>query len=835
MNRSWKLALTAMTLAALTCGGCGDSSVPESATSPPPAAARPPRAKPARSEAQRPEPRNLIDLLPESTVLAVHVPNLGRTREALGRTVLADILHEPEIQKFLAGPSDALLRWLKRLRDARNIDIDLLLAALDGEAVIGVTVTDLQPGFIAGIELGDGYLAAHRLVRELGKGRLTLEPRGSVDVFTLRLGSDSDVAHVCFHRGRLLVTYGPGMLETALEGPSVPLTSRPGYLKSVGNTFGDDADYRIYANLRPLVRIASLAGGPEAMRTLRTLGLDHAESLVLASMIDGSVFRDRIVFLCLDGNPFLGRLLVNHEVSRELLGLVPGNVESFAAGRLRASWLPGQLVELVAASDRQAAQEIETRFRAIGKSLGMPLNLFLDALGDEVLCMKTEPMEGAVSGLDALLDNPLLGAVLAVRMKDEAKVKQALATLCRAGVGLRAVRVADQPAFRVDLGPGFKMEPCLVLKDGWLFAAQDRDTVDEYLNAPSGRILQSPLFGARLRTMPRTGVAWMSYTDLRPGAQHVLELLQGILPLAAAWLDDGRQVPFELQRLPAAETVTRHLTPTTSWVQLAEDGVVMETVSPVGTVALLIPPLAMGFAYGMNRASQPGLPGRLGRGPNRSGGGVPGILRGLKAGRKPQAKSSQPGGATVAKIDDPKTNERLALYTLRSLVDAQQILKRSGLIDGNGNNEGEYATLAEMAGAVALRGLGAPLDPPVLTPAFGKIKGGILEHQGYRFRLFLPGKDGVPTAERDEGGAAETVDATLAEQAWCVVAWPASGVAGTRRFYVDQQGRIHESAFPFRGGKAPDPARLTVKPGDMTSGFRRGAKTEHGDSWRPVD
>ena len=205
--------------------------------------------------------------------------------------------------------------------------------------------------------------------------------------------------------------------------------------------------------------------------------------------------------------------------------------------------------------------------------------------------------------------------------------------------------MADQPAFRVDLGPSFEMEPCLVLKDGWLFASQDRDTVDEYLNAPSGRILESPLFGARLRTMPRDGVAWMSYTDLRPGAQHVLELLQGLLPLAAAWLDDGRQVPFELQRLPAAETVTRHLTPTTSWVRLVEDGVVMETISPVGTAVLLLPPLAMGLAYGMNRASRPAPPGGLERRPNRSGGGVPGILRGLKAGRESQARP--PGAVWV--------------------------------------------------------------------------------------------------------------------------------------------------------------------------------------------
>jgi hypothetical protein len=270
-------------------------------------------------------------------------------------------------------------------------------------------------------------------------------------------------------------------------------------------------------------------------------------------------------------------------------------------------------------------------------------------------------------------------------------------------------------------------------------------------------------------------------------------------------------------------------------VRLVEDGAVMETLSPVGTAALLAPPLALGLAFGLNRASWPGPAAGLDRRPGRAGGAVPGILKGLKAARDLKADPGKAADPDGDKGVDAQANERMALYTLRSLVDAQQLMRRSGLIDVNGNNQGEYGTLAELAGTVPLRGLGAPLDPPVLTATFGKVKGGVVEHQGYRFRLYLPGPEGRPLAEQDSGGAPEAVDAALAEQAWCVVAWPVDSVSGTRRFYVDQRGRVHQSAFPFRGGEAPDPARLTVKPGDLTSGFKRGAKTRHGDRWRPVD
>jgi len=783
-------------------------------------------------------------MLPANTMLAVHLPNLGRTRDRLKNTTLADILRDPDVQKLMSIPADVVIRGMKRLKSEMGVDVQTILDGLDGEAVLGVTLNGLEPGFLGAIDLGDAYLEAHQLVRELGQGKLRFEQRSGVDVFSIRLGAADGKGpgpremHICFHDGRLLIAAGEGMIEMAIKGPTTPLTSVKGYQNCVALTFGSEAAIRCHINLEPLVRLALFTGGDEVAQALTLLGLDRAQSLTLATTIDGAEFRDRVVFLSEGGNPLLKRMLVNHEVSRETLSRVPGSVESFMLGRLRLAWLPQFVKELAAKEDQAAAAKVEVALAQVKNVLGLSLEEFLEAMGDEVVYLKIKPPESVP--LQARLGNPFLGSILAFHMQDEKKVASALEALARIDSGLRAVPIRGLTGFEWRLDLDLPIQPRLALKDGWLFAATDPESLIRLLESEGGTpILKSPTFELRLRGMPDQ-VCAVSYTDLRPTVNQLFEMAQTALPMLSMAMDGKADLPFDMSELPSPEVINRHLTPVTSYVQLIEHGVVTETVSPIGSLTMLLP----GAAAAVMIPNMVASTGRRGdeRNPFRGGPGILNMLRGIQK-SSPRSTTRSPGSSgTVNRRSrrsrrtgvDPKRNEMGALYALRSLVEAEEMFKRTASVDANNNRIGEYGTLAELAGTAPLRYRGSPLNPPILTGSFGRIENGVLNRTGYCFRLYLPGAEGKPTSERAEGGAPTGIDATLAERHWCVFAWPQSSLTGTRSFYVDQRGRVYQTIYPYRDTKEPDPALLLQKKNDLTSGLKLNGQGEDGSRWTPI-
>jgi len=852
VRRNWHCGLLALLILAVPVGGCGDSE-PSNAPSTSKnekkqvaQAQKKNRKKPKRKPRQtrrKDRKASLVDLLPANTTLAIHFPNLKRTRERLKNTTLADILRDPDVQKLLSVPAEAVVRGVKRLKLEMGVDVQAILNELDGEAVLGVTLNGLEPGFLGAIELGDAYLATHRLVRELGKGKLKFEHQADVDVFSLRLGrvggrgTGPEEMKICFHRGRLLVAAGEGMLEMAVNGPTTPLSSSKNYQQCVAQTFGSEAAVRCYLNLEPLVRLAMFAGGEEAGQALSILGLDHARSLTMATTIDGAEFRDRVVFLCENGNPLLERLLVNHQVSRETLGRVPGSVASFMLGRVRLAWLPGFVTELAAKADEAAAGKVERALAEAKGLLGCSLEEFLEALGDEVLYLKTKTPENLP--LQAKLSDPLLGSILAFRMRDEKKVAAGLESLSRLPVGLRPATIRSLSGYEWRINRDLPIRPHIVLHDGWLYMTTDPETLLQFLESEGvTSILKSPTFELRFRTMPEK-VCGVSYTDLRPTVRQLFQMVQEALPMLSMAMDGQANLPFDKSNLPNPDAINHYLTPVTSHVQLIKNGLVSETVSPIGSITMVLPAAAAAVMIPNMVASQ--RPRGDERSPFRGGPGLLKLLRGLKKSPSPRTPGPGPLGSSDRPDRpnrrtgvDPSRNETGALYALRSLVEAQEMFKRTTAVDANQNRIGEFATLAELAGTAPVRYTGSPLDPPILTSSFGQIERGVLKRSGYCFRLYLPGPQGKPIAESESGGASTGIDASLAERSWCVFAWPQSSLTGKRSFYADQRGRVYETNYPYRGSKAPDPTILMRKKDDITSGLKENGVGEDGSRWAPV-
>lgn len=184
-----------------------------------------------------------------------------------------------------------------------------------------------------------------------------------------------------------------------------------------------------------------------------------------------------------------------------------------------------------------------------------------------------------------------------------------------------------------------------------------------------------------------------------------------------------------------------------------------------------------------------------------------------------------------------------AMATLSNLASRQGEFQRGGHIDLDGDGRGEFGTLAEMSGAVALAGHDAAIKDALLSGAYRRVcADGTITRSGYRYRVFLPAArgDGVcETAVRDVTSSTrnDRVDARLASQRWCAYAWPVTyGASGNRTFFIDQDGNelsTEDAHYSGDGGPAPGAAFAN---GGMTSILGAipadGVRSQDGNVWR---
>jgi prepilin-type N-terminal cleavage/methylation domain-containing protein len=97
-------------------------------------------------------------------------------------------------------------------------------------------------------------------------------------------------------------------------------------------------------------------------------------------------------------------------------------------------------------------------------------------------------------------------------------------------------------------------------------------------------------------------------------------------------------------------------------------------------------------------------------------------------------------------------NESSAVATLKNISSAQAQCQASGIIDGNGNGQGEYGYFGELSGRTFVRGANNAatslrMNPPVMSSAFGNIALARVTRSGYIFQMYLPDPTSLAVAE----------------------------------------------------------------------------------------
>lgn len=139
----------------------------------------------------------------------------------------------------------------------------------------------------------------------------------------------------------------------------------------------------------------------------------------------------------------------------------------------------------------------------------------------------------------------------------------------------------------------------------------------------------------------------------------------------------------------------------------------------------------------------------------------------------------------------PGQVETAAIARLRGLHSAQAAFQKAGHVDRDGDGIGEFGTLGELTGTAHVRGADPArrLDSPLLARSWAPhAGGGMAQWFDYRFRLFLPGKEGRLCCA---DWTPEEVDVDRSEETWCAFAWPRWHPCGTwRTFRIDETGVV---------------------------------------------
>jgi hypothetical protein len=181
-----------------------------------------------------------------------------------------------------------------------------------------------------------------------------------------------------------------------------------------------------------------------------------------------------------------------------------------------------------------------------------------------------------------------------------------------------------------------------------------------------------------------------------------------------------------------------------------------------------------------------------------------------------------------------------AIATLKNISSAQSQCQASGVIDANGNGQGEYGFFGELSGRTAIRGSSQSITPPGLSAAFGNVASSHVTRSGYTFQIFLPSTAAAGIAEDEAGGDVDNdngVDPGRAEEFWCCYAWPTVFFrSGIYAFFINQSGEVlfsRNNVTKYSGTSRPPMPMAAFLPTETNIGGMMAANKigTDGESW----
>ncbi len=539
----------------------------------------------------RPAPK-ATDLLPDSTLLFVDIPDFAKSRAEFQKTAIYAMWHEPEVQAFLEKPLAALRSAFgeKKGTKKENDVLEAVLDALQGEAFLAVTHIALIPNVQAGVVIG-------------------------LDVKKKRL----ETAAMLFKLERRLRAQYPNVAFTTRNHLGMKYSVweiRPGYLvcraalnSLVVVTLGEDAMRDVIARFKSSSQSPSPALSananyrnvvshmPAGYEGLVFFNVDHVMDLIGPFMMVPQV-----------ANTF--QKLARLQTAGASVTFVDRGIQDvlFAAYKKDATpkpspptqrkslafTTPQTLLYTVSSADLTEGYDeaMQSLTQSGNPSLATGALQFEQTLRRQGVRMRDDVL-ARLGPETALIANWRAGTripdvALVAEVRDAGKMRPAmdaaLNTLKQVTLGTdeqapwNQTEHLGQTLHTVSIGAGL-VSPTYVTTDNYFILGLTPDYVRELLDQSSATkptLTSNPDYQKSMERLPANGNSY-SFCNLR----GVLEPLYGLAQTGLSAL--GTNAFLGGAKLPKVETIAQHLFPYVSATVTDEKGVTSTSFSPVGS------------------------------------------------------------------------------------------------------------------------------------------------------------------------------------------------------------------------------------------------------------
>jgi hypothetical protein len=577
----------------------------------------------ARAEPPPAEAQGLASLLPPETMFVVELDDLGGFDRWSKETALGRIWAEPEVRHFVKGlekaVTEAMAQWQQGFNPLGMIGLTeedfqgirfrrggfaLVDASFDGRVHVDAVMT---------LQLRSGGENAAKVFAGLRRGLETFSPLAFEETElagrkVLRLPLSEQMQLWTLMQGdRFVLATKRERLERmimALDGKAqgACLRDAPRFAHLMKRMGADRRGILVYADVARLH-----ARGTEAARNLgqgghveefdaawRKLGLDAVQAIGFADIPAGTGWRTELAITMTERRGLFG-FFPSEPPSHRFAKYAPAGALLYGGERFDAAQAWSGVLDLAGSFDADARAELERGERQAGAMLGVDIRQdLLQALGTEWAAYVGSPPGGGL----------IPDLVLFVTVRDRARLEKALLTIADRmqpvaeeervrmkvrdthfrGTHIRYLELAEERGDPIPVAPAWAFG-----EDFVVFALYPQTIKNALLDKPS--LAANEDFRACLRHLPKSAVS-STYIDLRGlvgwiynTATPFLQVLQGAINREVAQYG----LEINLQDLPPAEVITRHLSGAVTYTAVENDCVRMGVVSPFGAPMLVAP------------------------------------------------------------------------------------------------------------------------------------------------------------------------------------------------------------------------------------------------------
>lgn len=539
------------------------------------------------------------DLAPADTILFVQLPNLPRTALRWPQTAVAKIGAEPEVQAFLEKPRANSPQWKLWQEKLQRF---AMLAPREGYLAV-TSIDGATPRFVAGFAFLGRKSDAKELLADpraemkrawpAGKSDITLHGKVEIETYTHQ---DMTVGEA-FQDDWYFVSNDLELLKRTLDAGKQAggqaLSTNELYRKTVSH-LPKDGEALVYAQVGVLTErlVSLLVASGQAPDPKQLAELKNIQALAWGTKFEGEQMRDTLFVLSpgKTAEPPLARNSQSLSSATTFLtytAAIPATIEIPQSSMALGAFLPGF------AAFQQALEEKGLKLNEIGQAFG--------------------PEFGFLGNWQEKAGQP--SAIVALDVRDVKKARGFVDVFTGGLPGSPAWGRTEETGITLYQSPAgaglIPITPTAALTDRFLvlgFSAPEVIASLEQLSNEKSAISSTAAYKTSIQQVgaPTSG---FGYLDLKTLFDRTYTTLRPFIAMSLAFSPDAGKM-VDAGKLPEAETISKHLTPSVFSQSVSEEGTLVESVGTLtfnqlffgiagGSIAAAFPMIENSLASGL--------------------------------------------------------------------------------------------------------------------------------------------------------------------------------------------------------------------------------------------